>query len=87
MAAGTPRGNLRQNLSERRSVLLTNLLQSLVHVVDVYMVGRLGPIPIAAVGMSTAIHLLSALSHRLGLTLAQVAVPGETNELGVIWYW
>ena len=39
-------------------VLLTNLLQSLVHVVDVYMVGRLGPIPIAAVGMSTAIHFL-----------------------------
>ena len=29
-------------------------------------------------------HLLSALSHRLGLTLAQVAVPGETNELGVM---
>ena len=39
-------------------VLLTNLLQSLVNVVDVYMVGRLGPIPIAAVGMGTAIRFL-----------------------------
>jgi len=29
-------------------------------------------------------HLLSAVSHRLGLTLAQRAVPGETNEIGVV---
>ena len=39
-------------------VVLTNLLQSLVQVIDVFMVGRLGPIAIAAVGMSTAIHFL-----------------------------
>ncbi len=39
-------------------VVLTNLLQSLVNVVDVFMVGRLGPIAIAAVGMSTAIRML-----------------------------
>ena len=39
-------------------VMLTNLLQSLVAVVDVFMVGRLGPIAIAAVGMGTAIRLL-----------------------------
>ncbi|MEM7533516.1 MAG: MATE family efflux transporter [Chloroflexota bacterium] len=39
-------------------VMLTNLLQSLVDVVDVYMVGRLGPIAIAAVGMSTTIRML-----------------------------
>ncbi|MEM7033790.1 MAG: MATE family efflux transporter [Chloroflexota bacterium] len=39
-------------------VLLTNLLQSFVSVVDVYMVGRLGPIAIAAIGMSTAIQFL-----------------------------
>ena len=39
-------------------VLLTNLLQSLVSVVDVYMVGRLGPIAIAAVGMGNVVRML-----------------------------
>ncbi len=39
-------------------VIFTNLLQSLVEVIDVFMVGRLGPIAIAAVGMSTAIRFL-----------------------------
>ena len=39
-------------------VILTNLLQSLVDLVDVFMVGRLGPIAIAAVGMSSAIRML-----------------------------
>jgi predicted transposase YbfD/YdcC len=29
-------------------------------------------------------HLLSALSHRLGLTLGQKAVPDQTNEIGVV---
>ncbi len=39
-------------------VLFTNLLQSLVGVVDVFMVGRLGPISIAAVGMGNIIRIL-----------------------------
>ncbi|MEM7034154.1 MAG: MATE family efflux transporter [Chloroflexota bacterium] len=39
-------------------VVLTNLLQSLLSVVDVFMIGRLGPIAIAAAGMSTAIRML-----------------------------
>ena len=39
-------------------VILTNMLQSLVNVVDVFMVGRLGPISIAAIGMSTVIRML-----------------------------
>ena len=39
-------------------VVLTNLLQSLVNVVDVFMVGRLGPLAIAAVGMSSVIRML-----------------------------
>lgn len=39
-------------------VILTNLLQSLVDTVDVFMVGRLGPIAIAAVGLSSAIRML-----------------------------
>jgi len=39
-------------------VILTNLLQSLVDTIDVFMVGRLSPIAIAAVGMSSAIRML-----------------------------
>ena len=30
------------------------------------------------------VHLLSALSHRLGLTLYQQAVPEKTNEIGAL---
>ena len=30
------------------------------------------------------VHLLSALSHRLGLTMFQEAVPEKTNEIGAI---
>jgi len=33
---------------------------------------------------AAAAHLLSAVSHHLGLTLNQVAVPDSTNEIGVI---
>ncbi|MCB0029854.1 MAG: MATE family efflux transporter, partial [Anaerolineales bacterium] len=39
-------------------VVLTNMLQSLVNVVDVFMVGRLGPLAIAAVGMGSVINML-----------------------------
>lgn len=39
-------------------IIFTNLLMTLVHVVDLFMVGRLGPIEIAAVGMSVAIRML-----------------------------
>jgi putative MATE family efflux protein len=39
-------------------VILTNLLQSMVDIVDVYMVGRFGPIAIAAVGLSSALRML-----------------------------
>ena len=39
-------------------VMLTNFLQSLVNVVDIFMVGRLGPLSIAAVGMGGIIRML-----------------------------
>jgi putative MATE family efflux protein len=39
-------------------VILTNLLVTLVNIVDVFMVGRLGPLEIAAVGMSNTIQML-----------------------------
>ena len=39
-------------------VVLTNLLQSLVGVIDVFMIGRLGPLEIAASGLSNVIRVL-----------------------------
>src|SRR5690606_17456745 len=39
-------------------VVFTNLLQTLVNVVDVVMVGRLGPIEVAAVGMAQMVRML-----------------------------
>lgn len=39
-------------------VMLTYFMQSLVNVVDVFMAGRLGPIEVAAVGMSTTVRML-----------------------------
>jgi len=49
---------LRQVWQLALPVMLTNLLQTLVNVVDVYMVGRLGPISIAAVGMGSIVRML-----------------------------
>ena len=37
---------------------MTNLLMTLVNIIDVFMVGRLGPIEIASVGMANTIRLL-----------------------------
>ncbi|MEM6805492.1 MAG: MATE family efflux transporter, partial [Bacteroidota bacterium] len=39
-------------------VLLSNLLQTLVTVIDTFMVGQLGPVSIAAVGMGNTIRML-----------------------------
>lgn len=39
-------------------IILTNLLQTSVNVADVFMVGRLGPISVAAVGMSQVLRTL-----------------------------
>ncbi|MFO7546213.1 MAG: MATE family efflux transporter [Trueperaceae bacterium] len=39
-------------------VVFTNLLQTLVNVADVVMVGRLGPIEVAAVGMAQMVRML-----------------------------
>ena len=39
-------------------VVLTNFLQSVVAVVDIYMIGRLGPLAIAASGMGNVIRML-----------------------------
>ena len=54
----TRRDTLQQFWRLGTPVVMTNMLQSLVNVVDVFMVGRLGPLAIAAVGMSSVIRLL-----------------------------
>ena len=60
-----PKANIKKHLPILKEVvklawpvILTNLLQTLVSIVDTLMVGRLGPIAIAAVGMSNAFRLL-----------------------------
>ena len=62
-------------------VLLTNLLQTSVNVVDVFMVGRLGPFEIAAIGMSQVVRMLllvGMLSVTAGaMTLAAQAKGGR----------
>jgi len=39
-------------------VILTNLLQTSITIIDTIMIGRLGPLPIAAVGMSNTIRIV-----------------------------
>lgn len=54
-------------------VLLTNLLQTSVTVIDTYMVGRLGPLDIAAVGMGNTLRLM--------LLIAVLSVAGGAMSL------
>ena len=54
-------------------VLLTNLLQTSVTVIDTYMVGRLGPLAIAAVGMSNTLRLM--------LLIAVLSISGGAMSL------
>ena len=65
-------------------VILTNLLQTLVNVVDVFMVGRLGPLEVAAIGMAQIIRLLvlvGVLAVTAGsMALAAQAVGGRNDE-------
>lgn len=43
-------------------VILTNLLMTSVNIADVFMVGRLGPIEIAAVGIANAVRMLVVIA-------------------------
>jgi len=54
-------------------VLLTNLLQTSVTVIDTFMVGRLGPLAIAAVGMGNTLRLM--------LLIAVLSVSGGAMSL------
>jgi putative MATE family efflux protein len=57
-------------------VILTNFLQTLVNVVDVFMVGRLGPLEVAALGMSQTIRLL-VLVAVLSVTAGSMSLAAQ----------
>ena len=59
-------------------VILTNLLMALVNIADVFMVGRLGPIEIAAVGMSASVRLL-VIIFALSVTAGAMALVAQAK--------
>ncbi len=70
-------------------VIATNLLQTLVNVVDVFMAGRLGAIPVAAVGFASSVALLVTLVAQMvtagGMALAaQARGANDDDELAEV---
>ncbi len=65
-------------------VIATNLLQTLVNVVDVFMAGRLGAVPVAAVGFASSVALLVTLVAQMvtagGMALAAQARGANDDE-------
>lgn len=86
----TPFPSLRGHGAEARSVVrlampvvFTNLLQTLVNVVDVVMVGRLGPIEVAAVGMGQLVRMLlmvGVLSVTTGAMVLAAQARGANDK-------
>ena len=62
-------------------VILSNLLISLVNVVDIFMAGRLGPVEIAAVGMASSVRLL-VLIGVLSVTAGAMALAAQAHGSG-----
>ncbi|MGB1252908.1 MAG: MATE family efflux transporter [Candidatus Promineifilaceae bacterium] len=62
-------------------VLLTNLLQSFVNVIDVFMVGRLGSLATAAIGMASVIRIL-VLVMVLSVTSGAMALVSQAKGAG-----
>lgn len=59
-------------------VIFTNLLQTLVNVVDVFMAGRLGPVEIAAVGMGNTVRLFVFIGI-LAVTSGSMALAAQAR--------
>jgi putative MATE family efflux protein len=59
-------------------VIFTNLLLTMVNIVDLFMVGRLGPIEIAAVGMSNTVRLLVMIGS-LAVTAGAMALAAQAQ--------
>jgi len=62
-------------------VIFTNLLQSLVAIVDVYIAGRLGSIELAAVGMSNSVRFLMFFSV-MAVTAGEMALAAQAYGSG-----
>ena len=63
-------------------VIITNLLQTSITIIDTLMIGRLGPIPIAAVGMSNTVRivvLITMLSVSGGAMSLMAQAKGSRN--------
>ena len=59
-------------------VILTNLLTTLVNIVDVFMVGRIGSVEIAAVGMANSVRLV-VLVVILSVTAGSMALAAQAK--------
>jgi len=65
-------------------VMVTKLLLTLVNVADVFMVGRLGPIEVASVGMANSVRMLvgvSILMVTVGAMALAAQAKGSKNPL------
>jgi putative MATE family efflux protein len=69
---------LRQVTRLALPVVLANLLQTLVNVVDVFMAGRLGPVPVAAVGLAASVALLALLALQM-VTAGAMALAAQAR--------
>jgi putative MATE family efflux protein len=59
-------------------VIIANLLQTAVNVVDVFMAGRLGPIEIAAIGMSNTVRLVVLIAI-MAVTAGSMALAAQAK--------
>lgn len=59
-------------------VIIANLLQTAVNVVDVFMAGRLGPIEIAAIGMSNTVRLVVLIAI-MSVTAGSMALAAQAK--------
>lgn len=62
-------------------VIVANVLQSLVNVADVFLAGRLGPVEIAAVGMSTSVRMLVMVGI-MSVTAGSMALAAQARGAG-----
>lgn len=85
------RGGLREVVTLAYPVIVTNMSATLIHTVDSAMVGRLGPIHLAAVGYAliwywTAVCLFVGAASGVQTFVAQLHGAGERKACGA-WTW
>ncbi len=72
---------LRQVTRLAAPVILSNLLQTMVNVVDVFLAGRLGAVPVAAVGLASSVTLLAILALQM-VTAGAMALAAQARGAG-----